>query len=134
LPHLQPSMATETVERPVAQPAQMPAAPPEMVRPAATAPPLQQPSRPAAAAPRELGSNEELVPISALRRMIADRMVQSVSTIPHATTMSEVDMTSVVRFREGRKEEFRRREGVPLSYVAFVIKATVEALKEFPMI
>ncbi|MBV9278522.1 MAG: 2-oxo acid dehydrogenase subunit E2, partial [Chloroflexi bacterium] len=47
---------------------------------------------------------------------------------------AEVDMTNVVRYREARKDEFRRREGAPLSYVAFVIKATVEALKEFPMV
>ncbi len=61
-------------------------------------------------------------------------MVQSKFTIPHATTMMECDMTNVVRYRESKKNEFRQRENVPLSYVAFVIKATVEALKEFPMV
>jgi 2-oxoisovalerate dehydrogenase E2 component (dihydrolipoyl transacylase) len=66
--------------------------------------------------------------------MIANRMVQSKTTIPHATTMLEVDMTNVVRYREAKKGEFLQREGVPLSYVAFVIKAAVEALKEFPMV
>jgi 2-oxoisovalerate dehydrogenase E2 component (dihydrolipoyl transacylase) len=81
---------------------------------------------------RELRPGEELVPLSPLRRMIADRMTQSVFTIPHAMTMSEVDVTKVVRYREGRKESFRRQEGVALSYVAFVIKAVVEALKEYP--
>jgi pyruvate dehydrogenase complex dihydrolipoamide acetyltransferase long form len=95
----------------------------------AAAPPQVQP-----AAPREPGPNEQLVPVPALRRMIADRMVLSTSSIPHATTDSEVDMTNVVRYREAKKDEFRAREGVPLSYVAFVIKATVEALKEFPMV
>ena len=43
-------------------------------------------------------------------------------------------MTNVVRYREAKKDGFQQREGVPLSYVAFVIKATVEALKEFPMV
>jgi 2-oxoisovalerate dehydrogenase E2 component (dihydrolipoyl transacylase) len=66
--------------------------------------------------------------------MIAERMVQSVYTIPHAMTMSEVDVTSIVRYRESRKDAFRDREGVPLSYVAFVIKAVVEALKEYPLV
>jgi 2-oxoisovalerate dehydrogenase E2 component (dihydrolipoyl transacylase) len=66
--------------------------------------------------------------------MIAERMVLSKFTIPHATTMSDVDMTRVVRFREAHKDEFRQREGVPLSYVAFVIKATVDALKQFPYV
>jgi 2-oxoisovalerate dehydrogenase E2 component (dihydrolipoyl transacylase) len=66
--------------------------------------------------------------------MIADRMVKSIYTIPHATTMVEVDMTNVVRYRGAHKDQFRQREGVALSYVAFVIKATVEALKDFPMV
>lgn len=89
---------------------------------------------PQAAGTRNLGADEELVPVSPLRRMIADRMVQSKFTIPHATTMSEVDMTNVVRYREAKKDEFKQREGMSLSYVAFVIKATVEALTEFPMV
>jgi 2-oxoisovalerate dehydrogenase E2 component (dihydrolipoyl transacylase) len=46
----------------------------------------------------------------------------------------ETDMSNVVRFRESKKDEFRRREGVPLSYVAFVIKAVVEALKEHAIV
>jgi 2-oxoisovalerate dehydrogenase E2 component (dihydrolipoyl transacylase) len=83
---------------------------------------------------RPLGPNEELIPVPALRKIIADRMVLSQFTIPHATTNVEVDMTNVVRFREARKTEFRKQEGMPLSYVAFVIKATVEALKEHPMV
>jgi 2-oxoisovalerate dehydrogenase E2 component (dihydrolipoyl transacylase) len=112
-------------------------------RPAATAPPAPsqatapaaaQPSMPQAAASREAGPNEELVPVPPLRKMIADRMVLSKSTIPHATTNAEVDMTPVVRFREKNKAEFQKREGVPLSYVAFVIKATVDALKAFPYV
>jgi 2-oxoisovalerate dehydrogenase E2 component (dihydrolipoyl transacylase) len=61
-------------------------------------------------------------------------MVQSVFTIPHAMTVVEVDMTNVVRYRDANKGEFQSREGVPLSFMAFVIKATVEALKEFPLV
>lgn len=107
-----------------------PAAPPQPA-PAAAAPP---PSRPSQPAPRQTGANEELVPVSPLRKMIAERMVQSKFTIPHAMTVVEVDMTNCVRFREARKDEFRKREGVSLSFVAFVIKATVEALKQFPIV
>jgi 2-oxoisovalerate dehydrogenase E2 component (dihydrolipoyl transacylase) len=118
--HLAP---TGAFERPAAQAATgAPQAPP-------AAP--QLPPRPA---PRAAGANEELVPVSPLRKMIAERMVLSKFTIPHATTMSDVDMTRVVRFREAHKDEFRQREGVPLSYVAFVIKATVDALKQFPYV
>jgi 2-oxoisovalerate dehydrogenase E2 component (dihydrolipoyl transacylase) len=108
----------------VAEPEAQPAAP-------APAPARTQPSQPA---PRHAGANEELVPISPLRKMIAERMVQSKFTIPHAMTVVEVDMTNCVRYREGKKDEFRKREGVPLSFVAFVIKATVEALKQFPIV
>jgi 2-oxoisovalerate dehydrogenase E2 component (dihydrolipoyl transacylase) len=123
-----PETAVETVERPA----------PETVLPPTQAPPAavqQPPARPPQPAPvREAGDREELIPISPLRKMIADRMVQSVYTIPHAMTMSEVDVTPVVRYRESRKDAFREQEGVSLSYVGFVIKAVVEALKEYPLV
>ena len=123
-PHFQPSEEFEREVRPAAQTAtQPPAAPP--------APP-EMPRQPAGV--RQLGPNEELVPVSPLRKMIAERMVISKFTIPHATTMAEVDMTACVRYREARKDEFRKSEGVPLSFVAFVIKAVVEALKEFSLV
>jgi len=83
-------------------------------------------------APVAQGTNDQLVPISPIRKIIADRMVLSKATIPHATTIVEVDMTNVVRYRESKKDEFRRRENISLSYVAFVIKATVESLKRYP--
>lgn len=115
------------------QPATAVAAPPEA--PSGSAPaPVITPPQPAPQPARRPGGNEELMPISPLRKMIADRMVKSIYTIPHATTMAEVDVTPVVRYREAKKDEFRRRTSVPLSYVAFVIKATVEALTEFPMV
>jgi 2-oxoglutarate dehydrogenase dihydrolipoamide succinyltransferase (E2 component) len=115
-PHLAP---TGAFERPAAQVTSAPPAPAPS--------PVPQPAR-------QPGANEELVPVSPLRKMIAEHMVRSTSTIPHATTMSDVDMTRVVRFREAHNRDFRQREGVPISYVAFVIKATVEALKQFPYV
>jgi 2-oxoisovalerate dehydrogenase E2 component (dihydrolipoyl transacylase) len=113
--------ATDLFEREVATQAapRAPTAPPTAKQPGPT---------------RPLGANEELIPVPVLRKMIADRMVLSQFTIPHATTNVEVDMTNVVRFREARKGDFRKQEGMPLSYVAFVIKATVEALKQHPMV
>jgi len=77
---------------------------------------------------------EEIVPLSPMRRTIARRMAQSKVTVPHVSTMIEVDMTKVVQFRERMKAEFRRREGVDLTYVPFVIRAVVEALKEHPIL
>jgi len=121
----QPSAPAPVAPAPAA--AQAPPAPPQ---PIPSLPAAPQPAQPAAV--RALGANEELVPVPAIRKMIAERMVLSKTTLPHATTIVEVDMTNVVRFRESKKDEFRQRENVPLSYVAFVIKATVEALKEYP--
>ncbi len=121
----QPSAPAPAAPAPAA--AQAPPAPPQ---PIPSPPAMPQAAQPAAV--RALGANEELVPVPAIRKMIAERMVLSKTTLPHATTIVEVDMTNVVRFRESKKDEFRQRENVPLSYVAFVIKATVEALKEYP--
>ena len=104
--------------------------------PTPTAPPAPTivPPPPTPGAERKPAPNEEWLPVSPIRKMIAERMVQSMFTIPHATTIVEVDMSNVVRYREAKKDEFRQREGIPLSFVAFVIKATVEALKEYPLV
>jgi 2-oxoisovalerate dehydrogenase E2 component (dihydrolipoyl transacylase) len=67
-----------------------------------------------------------------MRRAIAEHMVRSVSTAPHAWMMIEVDMTPLVRHRTAQKEHFRQREGFALSYVPFVIEATVAALQAYP--
>lgn len=83
---------------------------------------------------RTLFGEDEVVPLTRMRRAIAERMVQSKQTVPHAWTMVEVDVTNLVAWREGIKEEFRRREGVNLTYFPFVIKAAVEALKEYPIL
>lgn len=77
---------------------------------------------------------DQVVPVDAIRRRIAEKMVQSVREAPHAWTMMQVDVTGLVRLREQVGDEFRRREGVSLSYVPFFIKAVVESLREFPII
>jgi 2-oxoisovalerate dehydrogenase E2 component (dihydrolipoyl transacylase) len=126
--------ATGVLEREERPPAAAPAAaappPPAVARPSPAVPSV------AAAQPagRQPGPNEEMIAVSPLRKMIAERMATSVYTIPHAVTMVEVDMTNVVRYRDARKDEFRSHEGAPLSLVAFVVKATVEALKEHPLV
>lgn len=77
------------------------------------------------------GEQEEL-PLTPMRRLIAEHMVRSKQTAPHAWTMFEVDVTKLVRLRESIKEEFRQREGADLTYLPFTIKAVVGALKEYP--
>ena len=74
------------------------------------------------------------VPLSPMRRAIANNMLKSKQTIPHAWTVAEVDMTNVVRFRQKVKESFRQREGVDLTYVPIIVKAVVEGLKAVPVL
>ncbi len=93
------------------------------------APPPPRPEAPPPQAPEE-----EAIPVSPMRRQIAQHMVRSYQTIPHAWLAMEADVTKLVRFREAVKSEFRRREGLELTYLPFVVKATVEALKEFPIL
>jgi len=64
--------------------------------------------------------------------MIAEHMSHSKATVPHATSFMEIDMTAVVKRRQAVRDEFRRREGVDLTYVPFVIQAAVQALERFP--
>jgi 2-oxoisovalerate dehydrogenase E2 component (dihydrolipoyl transacylase) len=93
------------------------------------------PSAPTPAAPRQArvdGAREELVKLSVMRRAIADHMVRSLATSPHAWTLQEVDVTSLVRYREAEKESFKARHGVSLTYLPFVVQIVCSALKEFP--
>ena len=95
-----------------------------------------QPPRPAPVAPEAIGPEQEVevIPVTPVRRTIAQRMAQSAFSAPHAWLSMEADVSSLVRLREGMKEEFRRREGVDLTYVPFVIKAATEALREHPIL
>jgi 2-oxoisovalerate dehydrogenase E2 component (dihydrolipoyl transacylase) len=74
------------------------------------------------------------IPLSPMRRAIAANMLKSKQTIPHAWTVAEVDMTSVVRFRQKVKESFKQREAIDLTYVPIIVKAVVEGLKAVPVL
>ncbi|WP_202076761.1 dihydrolipoamide acetyltransferase family protein [Caldalkalibacillus salinus] len=74
------------------------------------------------------------IPVSGVRKAIAGKMLQSKHEAPHAWTMVEVDVTHLVSYREQMKQSFKQKEGINLTFLPFFIKATVEALKEFPMI
>jgi 2-oxoisovalerate dehydrogenase E2 component (dihydrolipoyl transacylase) len=86
----------------------------------------------APAAPVIPGADEEVVPVSPIRRAIAEHMVRSKQISPHATTMVEVDVTNIARWIERNKDEFKQREGYSMTFVPFVMKATIEALKAVP--
>jgi 2-oxoglutarate dehydrogenase E2 component (dihydrolipoamide succinyltransferase) len=85
---------------------------------------------PSTAAPSPLrGTTEKM---SRLRKLIAARMVESLQVSAQLTTVVEVDLTKIARLRERAKRDFEAREGVKLSFLPFLAKATVEALKVHP--
>ena len=98
--------------------------------PATEAPPAS-PSQPSAPV-RAAGAREELMKLSVMRRSIAEHMVRSLATSPHAWTLQEVDVTNLVRYREAEKEGFRARHGVALTYLPFVVQVLCLGLKQFP--
>ena len=76
---------------------------------------------------------ETLIPVSPKRKITADRMVLSKRTAAHVTTVFEVDMTKVVRYRELNKDAMKR-EGIHLTYLPFITLAAARALKEHPLL
>ncbi len=91
-------------------------------------------SQATSSAPSPSTSDEdERVPLTAVRRMIAENMVRSTTEIPEAWLTMEVDMTNVMAVRERVKDDFERREGVRLTPLAFALKAVAEALKANPL-
>ncbi len=77
---------------------------------------------------------DQILPISYLRKTIAEHMVRSKQTAPHVTQIHEVDMTGIARFREANGAAFSQRTGVNLTFLPFVVKATVEALQAHPLL
>lgn len=81
----------------------------------------------------EGGRSEYFIDVTPIRNTIATRMRQSVSEIPHGWMMIEVDVTSLVQLRNKLKNEFKQKEGINLTYLAFVLKAVVGAIKDYPI-
>lgn len=76
----------------------------------------------------------EVVPLSRMRAIIAQRMVESKHTSPHVHTVYKIDMTRIVRLRERAKEAFEQRNGVKLTYLPFIATAVVAALRKHPIV
>jgi pyruvate dehydrogenase E2 component (dihydrolipoamide acetyltransferase) len=115
---------------PTEAPAQAPAQPVEpqpQAEPKAPTP--QQQPQPAAAQP-----GETLEPMNAMRRGIAEHMRRSLDTAAHVTSAIEVDMSRVVATREKLKAEYGKAYGVNPTYLAFVARAAVETLKDWPWV
>jgi pyruvate dehydrogenase E2 component (dihydrolipoamide acetyltransferase) len=75
-----------------------------------------------------------VAPLSRMRAIIADRMVESMKISPHVYSVYKVDMTRVVRLRERERTRFEQRHGVKLTYMPFIAAAAIEALRQFPIV
>jgi 2-oxoglutarate dehydrogenase E2 component (dihydrolipoamide succinyltransferase) len=96
----------------------------------ATAPPTLVPSGPVP----EAWPGDVVEPMSRMRQLISDHMVISRRTSAHVTSVFEIDLTRISRIRAKRRAEFEAQSGARLSYLPFIIKATVDCLKAFPLL
>jgi 2-oxoisovalerate dehydrogenase E2 component (dihydrolipoyl transacylase) len=120
---------------PVPAPMAEPAAPPPPAAPAAAPATAAAAPAPAYAAPTPMAAptgGDVEVPLSQMRKGIAAKMTRVKQTVPHAYTVVEVDMHNVVRWREANQATYKAREGIGISYVAAVIKAVTETLRQHP--
>jgi pyruvate dehydrogenase E2 component (dihydrolipoamide acetyltransferase) len=131
-----PAPAPAPAAAPEPAPAETPPAPPPgpepAPAPAAEAPP--KPTPPPAPQPVAAAPGEQLEPMTAMRRGIADHMRRSLDTSAHVTSAIEVDMTRVVAIRDKLKPEYQKQYGVNPTYLIFVARAVVETLKKYPWI
>ena len=110
---------------PAAEPAPRPAEPP-------AAPPVQ--TAPASYLSTADGRREERVRLSRRRRTIAGRLVEAQRTAAILTTFNEVDMSAVMEMRSRKRDEFKQEHGVSLGFMSFFVKASIGALRAFPMV
>ena len=123
-PHEQPAAAPEPAQ------AEAPAAPAPTKEPA----PPPKPPAPAPVAAGETLPGETVEPITAMRRGIAEHMRRSLDTAAHVTSAIEVDFSRIVSVRERLKKEYQAAYGVNPTYLAFVAKASVETLRDYPYV
>ena len=110
-------------------------APPVAPTPGSAARAPAVPTSTSTPAARPAGSRtEQRVPMTRLRQRIAQRLVEAQSTQALLTTFNEVDMTAVQELRARYKDRFEKNHGVKLGFMAFFVKATIEALKKFPAV
>lgn len=122
----QPASQTVTESKP---------APASQTKPAQTNPASSAPaSQVISSAPVSAGSEDKVMEMDRVGKIIADHMVMSKNVSPHVTTVVEVDVTKLVQWRSRNKETFRKREGISLTYMPAITEATAKALSEFPQV
>jgi 2-oxoglutarate dehydrogenase E2 component (dihydrolipoamide succinyltransferase) len=77
---------------------------------------------------------DQIVPLSRMRAIIAQRMVESVTVSPHVHTVYKVDMTRIARIRERERSGFEQKNGIKLTFMPFIATAAVEALRKYPIV
>jgi 2-oxoglutarate dehydrogenase E2 component (dihydrolipoamide succinyltransferase) len=117
--------AASSAAKPASQPGQAPAM--GRVEPAAAAAPS---ARPAISA----SDRDEVVAMTKIRRITAENMTLSKRTSAHVTTVFQIDYSAIARLREQNKDAFVQKNGVKLTYLPFIFRACVQALKEFPQV
>jgi 2-oxoglutarate dehydrogenase E2 component (dihydrolipoamide succinyltransferase) len=131
-----PAPAPAPAQPAAAQPAAAPsaAAPPQQAPPPAQAQQPPAPRQPAPQQPAEPAVGEQLEAMSPMRRGIAEHMRRSLDTAAHVTSAIEVDMSKVVAIRGKLKKEYEASYGVNPTYLAFVARAAVETLRDYPYV
>jgi 2-oxoglutarate dehydrogenase E2 component (dihydrolipoamide succinyltransferase) len=124
----QPSRSATAAQTPVAPAAQMP------TYQTGSAAPSMPTTAPAAASPRPGATADEIVPMTAMRKKIAERMVESKRTSAHVHSVYEVDMTRIAKLRDRLKDDFERRTGSKLTFMPFFCRAVLHALRQFPIV
>lgn len=80
----------------------------------------------------QIQPGDELIPMTPLRRIVAEHMVLSKQISPHVGTVAEVDLHGIVKLRDAHKRSFQQQHGFGLTYLPFIVSATVRALRDFP--
>lgn len=81
-----------------------------------------------------ISGNDEIIQMDRMRKMIADRMVESVRVAPHVTSFVETDMTNVAIWRNNIKDSFKKQYGENITYTPILVEAIIKAIKDFPQI
>jgi 2-oxoglutarate dehydrogenase E2 component (dihydrolipoamide succinyltransferase) len=117
------------------------AATPAPQQPAAPAAENQVPKTPSPQAPAtaskpapSVSGGQELIEMDRMRKMIAQRMVDSVRISPHVTSFVEADVTDIVNWRNKHKDAYKKREGENLTFTPIFIQAVARAIQDFPLI
>ncbi len=121
-------------EPPRAAPQAAKLAPDKPARPESSAPQALVAARPAGTSALSSGREEKIVPMSPIRRRIAQRLVEAQQTAALLTTFNEVDMTAVIALRKKYRDSFQTQYGAKLGFMSFFVKAVVEGLSQFPQV